>query len=131
MSAGTRMGMGSSGDTFAGLTGGSAEWLRRLRVAAGLLSLVFGCYLAWRVGYVEGLFLPAPASAAPVDCAKPSGHEEVRACAAAAKGVHELRQFIQRTRAIYILYIRDFERSVASVAAAEPDKADAPKLAAR
>jgi high-affinity nickel-transport protein len=48
------------------LTGGSAEWLRRLRVAAGLLSLVFGCYLAWRVGYVEGLFLPAPATAAPL-----------------------------------------------------------------
>jgi len=48
------------------LTGGSNEWLRRLRVAAGLLSLVFGCYLAWRVGYVEGLFLPAPATAAPL-----------------------------------------------------------------
>lgn len=75
--------------------------------------------------------LAAPASAAPVDCAKPSGHEEVRACAAAAKGIHELRQFIQRTRAVYILYIKDFERAVPSVAAAEPDKADAPKVAAR
>ena len=75
--------------------------------------------------------LTAPTSAAPVDCAKPSGHEEVRACAAAAKGVHELRQFIQRTRAVYVLYIKDFENAVTSVAAAEPGKADAPKLAAR
>ena len=57
--------------------------------------------------------LAVPASAAPVDCARPSGHEQVRACAAAAKGVHELRQFIQRTRAVYILYIKDFERSIA------------------
>ncbi|MCU0620525.1 MAG: hypothetical protein MUC69_03355 [Gemmatimonadales bacterium] len=46
------------------LTGGSHRWLGRLRAAAGLLSLVFGCYLAWRVGFVEGLFRPAvpPAS---------------------------------------------------------------------
>lgn len=46
------------------LTGGSHHWLRRLRVAAGLLSLVFGCWLAWRVGFVEGLFRPTgtPAS---------------------------------------------------------------------
>ena len=83
------------------------------------------------VAFVVIGILAAPASAAPVDCAKPSGHEEVRACAAAAKGVHELRQFIQRTRGVYILYIRDFERAVTSMAAAEPDKADAPKLAAR
>lgn len=69
-----------------------------------------------------------PASADSVNCAKPSGHEQERACAAAAKGVHELRQFIQRTRAVYILYIKDFERAVSSVAA-ESDKANAPKLA--
>ena len=74
--------------------------------------------------------LAAPASAAPVDCATPGGHEQERACAAAAKGVHELRQFIQRTRAVYNLYIKDFEHAVTSVAA-EPDKADAPKLAGR
>ena len=39
-------------------TGGSARGLGRLRIAAGALSLAFGCYLAWRVGYTEGLFVP-------------------------------------------------------------------------
>ena len=74
--------------------------------------------------------LAAPASAAPVDCLRPSGHEQERACAAAAKGVHELRQFIQRTRSVYILYIKEFEQAVTSVAA-ERDKADTTKLAGR
>ena len=74
--------------------------------------------------------LAAPTSAAPVDCAKPSGHEQQRACAAAAKGVGDLRQFIQRTRGIYILYIQDFERAVPSVAATS-DQTEAPKLARR
>jgi hypothetical protein len=74
--------------------------------------------------------LAVPASAAPVDCARPSGLEQVRACAAAANGVQELRQFIQRTRGIYILYIKDFDGTVKSTAAA-PDKDDAPKVALR
>lgn len=54
----------------------------------------------------------APASAAPVDCAKPPDFPQARACEAAAKGVAELRQFIVRTRAIYNLYILDFDRAV-------------------
>jgi hypothetical protein len=82
------------------------------------------------VAFVVGGALAAPVIAAPVDCAKPSGLEQVRACAAAANGVHELRQFIQRTQGIYTLYIHDFDGMVPSVAAA-PDKDDAPKVAMR
>lgn len=37
------------------ITGNSTAWLRRLRLAAGVLSIGFGCYLGWRVGFVEGL----------------------------------------------------------------------------
>ena len=49
------------------------------------------------------------ANAGPVDCAKPAfGTGEVQACKAAAMGVSELRQFIQRTQGIYILYMQDF-----------------------
>ena len=74
--------------------------------------------------------LAAPAGAASIDCARPSGQEQMRGCAAAAKGVSELRQFLQRTRGIYILYIKDFDSAVPSVAAAA-GKADAPKVASR
>ncbi len=56
--------------------------------------------------------LATSAGASQVDCAKPSGHEQVRACQAAADGVDSLRQFIQRTRGIYILYIQDFGDAV-------------------
>ena len=74
--------------------------------------------------------LAAPAGAASVDCARPSGQEQMRGCAAAAKGVSELRQFLQRTRGIYILYINDFDSAVPRMAAAS-GKGDAPKLASR
>jgi hypothetical protein len=53
-----------------------------------------------------------PASAAPVDCAKPPNFASARACEAAAKGVAELRQYIIRTRTIYNLYIYDFDHAV-------------------
>jgi hypothetical protein len=56
--------------------------------------------------------LATSAGAAEVDCAKPSGHEQVRACQAAKDGVDSLRQFIQRTRGIYILYIQDFNTAL-------------------
>lgn len=56
--------------------------------------------------------LATSAGAAQVDCAKPSGQEQARACQAAAAGVDSLRQFIQRTRGIYILYIQDFNTAV-------------------
>lgn len=56
--------------------------------------------------------LATSAGAAEVDCGKPSGHEQVRACQAAKAGVDSLRQFIQRTRGIYILSIRDFNTAV-------------------
>jgi hypothetical protein len=47
--------------------------------------------------------------AKPVDCARPAvGTGEVQACMAAAQGVSELRQYIQRTQGIHILYMRDF-----------------------
>jgi hypothetical protein len=69
------------------------------------------------------------ASAAPVDCAKPPDRGEARACEAAAKGVAELRQFIQRTRAIYNLYILDFDRAVAAYAANEQQRPPQPKVA--
>ena len=53
------------------------------------------------------------ANAGPVDCAKPAfGTGEVQACKAAAMGVSELRQFIQRTQGIYILYMQDFSDAV-------------------
>ncbi len=53
-----------------------------------------------------------PAVAAPVDCAKPQDRPEARACEAAAKGIDELRQFIWRKRAVFPLYIYDFEPAV-------------------
>ena len=57
--------------------------------------------------------LASYATAKPVDCAKPAiGNGEVQACGAAAQGVSELRQFIQRTRGIYILYMQDFAGAV-------------------
>jgi hypothetical protein len=56
--------------------------------------------------------IAGPASAAPVDCTRPPNFPEARACEAAAKGVAELRQFIIRTRAIYNLYILDFDQAV-------------------
>ena len=52
-------------------------------------------------------------NAKPVDCARPAvGTGEVQACRAAAQGVSELRQFIQRTQGIYILYMQDFADAV-------------------
>ena len=51
--------------------------------------------------------------AKPVDCARPAvGTAEAQACRAAAQGVSELRQFIQRTQGIYILYMQDFADAV-------------------
>ena len=48
-------------------------------------------------------------NAKPVDCARPAvGTGEAQACRAAAQGVSELRQYIQRTQGIYILYMQDF-----------------------
>lgn len=65
-----------------------------------------------------------PASAAPVDCARPPDRPEARACEAARMGVDELRQFIWRKRAVFMLYIQDFEAAVpARVAAAAAPKA--------
>ena len=55
----------------------------------------------------------APASAAPVDCTRPPDFPQALACQAAARGgVTELRQFIIRTRAIYPLFILDFDQAV-------------------
>ena len=54
-----------------------------------------------------------PAGAASVNCASPAvGNGEVQACRAAAQGVDNLRQFIQRTQGIYILYMQDFADAV-------------------
>jgi len=36
--------------------GGSKVWALRVRLASGLLSLGFGCFVAYRIGFVEGLF---------------------------------------------------------------------------
>jgi hypothetical protein len=53
------------------------------------------------------------ASAAPVNCARPAmGNGEAQACQAAAQGADQLRQFIQRTQGIYILYMKDFADAV-------------------
>lgn len=62
--------------------------------------------------FLAGAAVATSAAAGEVDCAKPSGHEQVRACQAAKEGVDPLRQFIQRTRGIYILYIQDFGNAV-------------------
>lgn len=62
------------------------------------------------------------AYAGPVQCAKTNDLAEQRACAAAAKGVADLRQFIQRTRGIYILSIHDFESSVPAYVARVGDR---------
>ena len=54
-------------------------------------------------------------NAKPVDCARPAvGTGEVQACKAAAQGASELRQYIQRTQGIHILYMRDFADTVPS-----------------
>lgn len=54
-----------------------------------------------------------PASAAAVDCTRPPNFPEALACQAAARGgVTELRQFIIRTRAVYNLFILDFDSAV-------------------
>jgi len=62
------------------------------------------------------------AYAGPVPCGKTNDLAEQRACAAAAKGVADLRQFIQRTRGIYILSIHDFESSVPTHVARAEEK---------
>lgn len=62
--------------------------------------------------FVVTAALASSASAAEVDCTRPSGLEQVRACEAAKAGVDSLRQFIQRTRGIYILYIQEFGTAV-------------------
>jgi high-affinity nickel-transport protein len=36
---------------------GSKRWAQRVRLASGLLSLGFGCFVAYRIGFVEGLFV--------------------------------------------------------------------------
>jgi len=63
------------------------------------------------VAFLVTAALTASAQAAQVDCTKPSGHEQVRACKAANDGVDSLRQFIQRTRGIYILSIEEFSEN--------------------
>jgi hypothetical protein len=62
--------------------------------------------------FLASAAMATSAGAAVVDCAKPSGQEQARACHAAKAGVDSLRQFIQRTRGIYILYIQDFSTAV-------------------
>jgi len=62
--------------------------------------------------FVLAVAAAAPASAAPVDCARPPDWPQARACEAAAKGVAELRQFIIRTRNVFNLYILDFDSAV-------------------
>ena len=37
--------------------GASQAWAQRVRFASGLLSLGFGCFIAYRIGFVEGLFV--------------------------------------------------------------------------
>ena len=46
---------------FALGVGDGAPWQRRLRLGTGLLSLAFGCFLAWRIGVTEGLFVSSAA----------------------------------------------------------------------
>lgn len=65
----------------------------------------------------------APAHADQVLCGKTNDIGEKRACAAAAQGVADLRQFIQRTRGIYILRMQDFEGTVPAYVARRDDKA--------
>lgn len=71
--------------------------------------------------FLASAALATPALAAEVDCARPSGQEQARACQAAKSGVDSLRQFIQRTRGIYILYIQEFGNAVPVRAASADD----------
>jgi high-affinity nickel-transport protein len=41
---------------FAGTAGRFTRWNRRLRIASGVLSLAFGLFLAWQIGFADGLF---------------------------------------------------------------------------
>ena len=69
----------------------------------------------------------ATANAAPIDCTRTNELGERRACEAAAKGVADLRQFIQRTRGVYILYMRDFEGAVPAQTASAQERPVQPK----
>ena len=58
--------------------------------------------------------------ASAADCAAPKGAGEVRACAAAAQGVTELRRFVARTQPIYLFSVAEFADAMpARVAVAE------------
>jgi len=66
---------------------------------------------------VAVLTLASVPAFAGVDCAKPQGVGEVRAC---AQGADELRHFIARTQPIYLLSYRDFtEQAPAATAKAD------------
>jgi hypothetical protein len=67
-----------------------------------LLSVMAGAFLA--------IAAWTPAHAA--DCNTPRGVGEQRACAAAAEGVETLRRFVERTRMVYGLLVRDFEKGL-------------------
>jgi hypothetical protein len=81
--------------------------------------LVFGASIVAATTFVP------PAQAA--DCANPQGTGEARACAKAAEGATELRRFVERTQAIYNLYVQDFRVAGETVAAAPA--ADTTKVA--
>jgi len=69
---------------------------------------------------VAVLTLASVPAFAGVDCAKPQGVGEVRACAKATQGADELRHFIARTQPIYLLSYRDFtEQAPAATAKAD------------
>lgn len=64
--------------------------------------------IALAAAIVLATTLVPPAHSAAVDCANPQGTGQARACEKAALGPTELRRFIERTQAIYLLSIRDF-----------------------
>jgi hypothetical protein len=64
--------------------------------------------IALAAAIVLATTLVPPAHSAVVDCANPQGIGEARACEKAAQGANELRRFIERTQAIYLLSYQDF-----------------------
>ena len=82
------------------------------------LSIAFACV---------ALGLATSGVAAAHRCDAPSGLAEAEACAKAKEGADALRQYIQRTRALYGLYYWDFApRSEATPKAAEQAKVARP-----
>jgi len=68
-----------------------------------------------------------------VDCSRPTTLAERRGCEKAVEGVVELQRFAERTRAIYNLYLPDYEKALPSkdLAQTKPEGAEVAQAGTR